>query len=191
MPYDVPEIGPERLKALTHPMRLRLLKELRLNGPATATLLAARVGESSGVTSYHLRQLERHGFVEDAGTGNGRERWWRPTSGGHRVEAAEYLDDPEHRAVLQVYESGLARAYAEMVDEFLSTQDGWSAEWVEAASMSDFRLRLTPKQLRRLVTVVEREIGKFDKYDAAGAEEVAVIVHAFPRRLRPFAADAP
>ena len=58
------------LKALAHPVRLRILGLLRLDGPATASGLADRLGLNSGATSYHLRHLERHGFVlEDAALG--------------------------------------------------------------------------------------------------------------------------
>ena len=38
-----------------------MLGELRLNGAATASQLGRRLGESSGATSYHLRQLARFG----------------------------------------------------------------------------------------------------------------------------------
>jgi len=33
--------------------------------------------ESSGATSYHLRQLAHYGYIEEAPTKAGRERWWR------------------------------------------------------------------------------------------------------------------
>jgi DNA-binding transcriptional ArsR family regulator len=80
-PVRARAIGGEELKAFTHPLRMAMYSALRDYGPATATQLARRLGESSGQTSYHLRQLERHGFVEDdpEHTG-GRERWWRPRS---------------------------------------------------------------------------------------------------------------
>lgn len=64
-------LGPRQLRALAHPLRVQLLGLLRLDGPATASRLAARVGESSGATSYHLRQLAAYGFVEDE-PGQGR-----------------------------------------------------------------------------------------------------------------------
>ncbi len=73
------------LRGLAHPLRMQLLDALRNNGPATASQLGARLGESSGATSYHLRQLAAHGFVEDApgtaraGSGGGR-RWTRESS---------------------------------------------------------------------------------------------------------------
>ena len=64
------------VRALAHPLRLELLDLLRFEGPSTATLLAGRVGESSGATSYHLRQLARYGYIEEERR-SGRERWWR------------------------------------------------------------------------------------------------------------------
>jgi len=57
---------------------MRLRAELIERGPATASQLAARTGESSGATSYHLRQLAAYGFVvEDDRRGRGRERYWQ------------------------------------------------------------------------------------------------------------------
>src|SRR3712207_2472805 len=93
---DVKRLDARSLQALAHPLRMRLLGLLRVEGPATATQLAARVGESSGATSYHLRQLARHGFVEDEpARGNARERWWKAS---HRMTSwttADFLDEPD------------------------------------------------------------------------------------------------
>lgn len=71
-------VGADALKAFTHPLRRAIVDHLQAHGPATATHLARALGESTGQTSYHLRQLERHGFVEDDPDHRaGRERWWR------------------------------------------------------------------------------------------------------------------
>lgn len=71
-------LTPKALRGLVHPIRLRLLDLLQADGPATASGLGERIGESSGVTSYHLRVLAKHGFItEDEERGNGRDRWWR------------------------------------------------------------------------------------------------------------------
>lgn len=86
-------LGPEDLKAFTHPLRMAMYTALRDQGSATASQLARRLGESSGQTSYHLRQLERHGFVEDDPEHTGRrDRWWRAV--GFSVEDRTLLDDP-------------------------------------------------------------------------------------------------
>lgn len=86
-------IGADALKAFAHPLRMRMYQELGTRRSATASQLARALGESSGQTSYHLRQLERHGFVEDDPTHTGgRERWWRPV--GFALTDAELAKDP-------------------------------------------------------------------------------------------------
>ena len=78
------------LRALAHPLRNRLLGQLRVNGPATASQLGRAIGESSGSTSYHLRQLAAYGFVEEVeGQGTARERWWRAR---HRMTSWQAAD---------------------------------------------------------------------------------------------------
>ncbi len=74
--------SPEVLKALAHPLRLRILRHLGTAGPATSTTLATALGENTGTLSYHLRMLERSGLIEDIPErSTGRERWWRGVRG--------------------------------------------------------------------------------------------------------------
>ncbi|WP_051110506.1 winged helix-turn-helix domain-containing protein [Longispora albida] len=76
LPAEVTDL--EALRSLAHPRRHRILQHLELHGPATATMLASVLGENSGATSYHLRELARHGFVAEVPElASGRERWWR------------------------------------------------------------------------------------------------------------------
>ncbi|MEA5055092.1 MAG: helix-turn-helix domain-containing protein [Propionicimonas sp.] len=92
-PLQKDPIGAEALKAFAHPLRMALYTALTEDGPATATQLAERLGESTGQTSYHLRQLARHGFVEDdPGHSGGRERWWRTAS--FSIDDPAVLADP-------------------------------------------------------------------------------------------------
>ncbi|CCH33317.1 hypothetical protein BN6_60630 [Saccharothrix espanaensis DSM 44229] len=66
------------LKALAHPRRQQMLDELHRGGPATSAALARALDLNTGATSYHLRELARHGFVEELPErARGRERWWR------------------------------------------------------------------------------------------------------------------
>lgn len=67
----------QALRALAHPLRIRLLEELAISGSLTATEAAALVSESPANCSWHLRQLARYGFVEEAEAGPGRRRRWR------------------------------------------------------------------------------------------------------------------
>src|SRR2546423_11325721 len=75
---------PRALRAMAHPVRLRLMEELLIRGPATATELAERVGENPANCSWHLRQLAKYGFVEEAGGGTGRQRPWQIVPKGQR-----------------------------------------------------------------------------------------------------------
>ncbi|CAM5570139.1 hypothetical protein SANTM175S_04154 [Streptomyces antimycoticus] len=95
-PDDVRVLDPRTLRGLAHPLRMRLLTALREYGPATASQLADRLGESSGATSYHLRQLATYGFVEDdPERGKGRERWWKAAHRGTRWNADKFLAHPD------------------------------------------------------------------------------------------------
>ncbi|MEU7866877.1 helix-turn-helix domain-containing protein [Dactylosporangium sp. NPDC049140] len=67
-------------KALANPVRQRILRELEILGEATSTLLAPRLGVTTGGASYNLRVLAEHGFVEEIPErARGKERWWRLT----------------------------------------------------------------------------------------------------------------
>ncbi|MFF5206456.1 ArsR/SmtB family transcription factor [Streptosporangium sp. NPDC000396] len=93
---------PARLKALAHPMRRAMLRHLNLHGPATSTTLGELLGAKTGTTSYHLRQLERSGFIEEIPErSGGRERWWRKveTPRDIRLPTPDQLS-PEDRPVL-------------------------------------------------------------------------------------------
>jgi predicted transcriptional regulator len=54
------------MRAMAHPARIALHLHLALEGPATATECSPVVGLSPSACSYHLRQLARYGFVEQA-----------------------------------------------------------------------------------------------------------------------------
>lgn len=71
------------------PMRARLLAELA--EPASATMLAARVGLARQKVNYHLRELERHGLielVEERKKGNVTERLMRATALSYVISPA-------------------------------------------------------------------------------------------------------
>lgn len=84
---------PQVLRAMAHPMRLRILEELAMTGAATATELSERLGESAANCSWHLRQLAKYGFIEEAEGGSGRQRPWRLVVQSTGVSTA--ADEPE------------------------------------------------------------------------------------------------
>jgi DNA-binding transcriptional ArsR family regulator len=174
------------LKALAHPLRNRLLALLRLDGPSTATQLGQRVGESSGSTSYHLRQLAAYGFVEEVpGHGTGRERWWRAQ---HRMTSwrAEDLGRQEggeevQQEMLRLQLAGHGRVLA----AWLAQQEALGAEWAAAASVNDYVLRLTPTQARALADELNAVLTRWLAEHPAdapveGSEIVSVLLDVVP-----------
>ncbi|MDH6539532.1 ArsR/SmtB family transcription factor [Streptomyces lavendulae] len=173
------------LRGLAHPLRIRLLASLRRNGPATASQLAEQLGESSGATSYHLRQLASHGFVEDAPEhGKGRERWWKATHDGTRFdESLMYDESPETRGAASVFLHEVAAIHAQEVDSWIGEADLWPREWHSSSAISDFTLRLTPEQSHELVHKLHDLVNSYrDLPESEGTKTVRVHTHAFPRR---------
>ncbi|MFD0526781.1 helix-turn-helix domain-containing protein [Kitasatospora arboriphila] len=175
------------LRGLAHPLRMRLLAALRQGGPATATKLAARLGESSASVSYHLRQLGAHGFIaEEPDRGTARERWWRAEHRGHRFDRLEdFLEnpDPEVRGAMDVFLKEVAAVHARELDEWLAGTGDWPEEWRRSWDMSDFTLRLTPELARELAVRAHELVQGFRERAAAdeeGALPVRVHLHAFP-----------
>ncbi|MDX3659405.1 helix-turn-helix domain-containing protein [Streptomyces sp. ID05-26A] len=60
-----------------HPVRLALLDLLAEHGTLTSTQAAARLGQSSGLCSFHLRQLAELGLIEEAPHQGGKARPWQ------------------------------------------------------------------------------------------------------------------
>jgi DNA-binding transcriptional ArsR family regulator len=187
---DIRALDPRSLRGLAHPLRVRLLGALREFGPATASALAARLGESSGATSYHLRQLAAYGFVvDDPGRGTGRERWWRAAHRGSRVDSVtEFVrhPDPDVRGAINTLLHAQAAAHSEELGTWLGTMGEWPEQWQEAFDISDFTLRLTPELARelgdRLHELIDTYRDRIPETQTGDAARIRVHLHAFPRR---------
>lgn len=172
------------LRGLAHPLRIRLLATLRHEGPATASRLGERLGESSGSTSYHLRQLAAHGFVEDAPEqGKGRERWWRAAHDGTRFdEQLAYDEDPATRGAADLFLHEIATIHTQEMSTWLGTAHDWSPEWRRGADISDFTLRLSAAQSHELIHKIHELINSYRDLPASeDTQTVRFHTHALPR----------
>ena len=114
------------LEALAHPLRWRLLALLRADGPATATRLAERVQESSGLTSYHLRKLAEVGLVEeDRDRGTRRERWWRAVHEVTNWSPADFLGNPAARQASVAWRREVYRWQWRLIEQWLAEEADW------------------------------------------------------------------
>ncbi|MET8689116.1 helix-turn-helix domain-containing protein [Streptomyces sp. NPDC004732] len=190
-PRNVHHLNPRSLRGLAHPLRMRLLSSLRLDGPATASQLAARLGESSGATSYHLRQLAEYGFVEDdPDRGKGRERWWRSAHQGTRTDEELIRDpSPEVQGALSTLLYEYAAQRTQEVNTWIATRHEWPQVWDEAADTSDYTLTLSPEQASELSHKVSALMESYrDSPPPEGTPDVAKVrvhSHIFPTRPTP------
>ena len=151
-PSPLPELrkitDAQTMRALAHPVRIALIEELSIAGPMTATEVGERIGESPTTCSFHLRQLAKYGFVEEAGGGKGRARPWRMTSIGMSWGPAH--DDPD----AEIAASALTRLFRErQLDRYrtwLETNAAYPRRWREAAGDSEWAFYLTVEEMEQL-----------------------------------------
>lgn len=176
---------PQVLRALAHPLRSRLLGLLRLDGPSTATRLGERVGESSGTTSYHLRQLQAYGLVgEVEGRGTGRERWWQALHLMTNWEPDRLLDQPGGREANEAMQRLQIDGWGRELAAWAEGGHVHGREWAAVAGLSDYVLRLRPDEARRLLDELYGVLARWShetREPRDGAVHVNVLVGAFPR----------
>jgi len=176
---------PHQLRALTHPVRLRMLGMLRHDGPATASGLAQRLGLNTGATSYHLRQLATHGFiVDDEGRGTGRERWWRAAHARTYTESPP-ASDVEGRDTYDAYSQVVATIYTERLQRAVEEAPLLPEPWRQASTLSDWSPRLTPARAQalteRLVALLEEVVDDHGPDDSGEPAPFAVQLQTFPQ----------
>jgi len=177
MEHTVVTPGLEQLKALTHPVRVRMLGLLRIDGPATATTLATRLGLNTGATSYHLRQLAQHGFIVDDETrGNGRERWWMAAHASTHTDTVDLPDGGGE--VLDAYLQSVVTTYVGWIQQAMEERPLLPEEWRRASTFSDWIHRLTATQARALVDRMGDLIA--DVEDDPDGEAFVLQLNAFP-----------
>jgi DNA-binding transcriptional ArsR family regulator len=178
---------PRAMRALAHPLRLRLLGELRMRGPQSVGMLCDLLDEAPGSISYHVGKLAEFGFVEEAPelARDRRERWWRSA---HRVTSWEplgLLESPDQRAALGALRRAVLQRYVATLEEYLEAEPSLPAEWVSAAVSSDVFLHLTSDDLAELRSELEALAGRWEQRsnpDRDGARPVTLIYQAFPRQ---------
>jgi len=179
---DVRTPSPAALKAFTHPLRMAMFGELERRGSATASQLARALGESSGQTSYHLRQLERHGFVEDDPTHTGgRERWWRPV--GFALGDDALVEHPETREYYDLLIRHSIAERAAALTSWVEQMDPSTTE--EAGLLSQVNLALTDTEAVTLGEELSAVLEQYramarDREDPPGVRRFRVHVDVFP-----------
>lgn len=172
---------PSALRVLAHPLRSRLLAQLRVHGQATASDLALALGTNTGATSYHLRRLAEVGLIEDAGPAPGRRRLWRAAAVEDPAEQPEPEDEDDAAAA-----DWLARDYLEhftgRAQAWLDERGSWPPPWQQVLGLEDHLVLVSAEQMtalrEELLEVLERyrRVGQ----GSPGAKRVAFYTCGLP-----------
>lgn len=177
---DTPRDGPRRLtdpasmRALSHPIRLALVEVLTLHGSLTATQASKLIGETPTSCSFHLRQLAKYGFVEEACPMPGRSRPWRMTRLGWLLE--DEPDDEAHAAAARhLGEVTLNRQLVRHRAHEYGAQRTHTIWWVTPEEATELHAEIEQLMMRfrdRLQNPSVRPVG-------AKAVEAVVLTHPF------------
>lgn len=178
------------MRALSHPLRVRIYDLLFHEGPQTASTLAEILGESSGATSYHLRILARHNLIREVeGKRSGRERWWERPVGGIIFDNHAVEGSPAAEAALQVAVAEVLRQRGqELMDHFTGHIERESAEWVDASMAAASGINMTAAQTREVIdelqAVVEAAAEKYRGQKGPDVRRVSIRTDVFPLQER-------
>jgi DNA-binding transcriptional ArsR family regulator len=172
---------PQALRALAHPIRLRLLELLTVDGPATGRKLADRTGESTASISYHVGQLAKWGLVEPATElAHGRERPWRATSRGVTWSST---GTGEFVAASRALRDQLISRRLDELESYLRHEDDLDPAWRNAAWTGEDAGYLSPDELIEAAERIKAVIAEYtdpERPRGTAARRVTFFSYAVP-----------
>lgn len=182
-----------RLKALAHPVRVRLLSLLANDGPSRTADLAAALDEPPNSVSFHLRMLEKYGMARRVPNPEGeqtpgarRESWWKAVSRSALIHPSQW--EGEHREAalsqLQALMTMSARDGVEGVMAAYEHRDQFPDEAAGAVGRRRYTVRLTPEEaadaVERMRAIGAELIAKADRERPEGSLLWHISVESFP-----------
>jgi predicted ArsR family transcriptional regulator len=169
---------PRIMRALAHPTRIELMELVVREGELTATAAANLLGLSPANCSFHLRQLAKYGFLQEAPAGPGRVRPWRIGSVRHSWD--ELGEDAEANAAASALTSIVLERDLDRLRDWLARRRSAAPEWREAAFMTEALLYLTPAELEQLGQAITELLVRYvDRTDPARRPERSAPVQTF------------
>jgi hypothetical protein len=130
---------PLAVRALAHPLRWDLIEALGTLGPSTAAACGRHLGVSQASCSFHLRQLAKYGFVQEAPPGpDRRERVWRLTDFDQSWASGPVTDQLD-----RVF----AQREADRLLDWTTRRAAEPAQWQDAAFLGGATLPVTADEL--------------------------------------------
>ena len=184
--FGLRKLGDARdLRALAHPVRIALLELVGVNGPITATEAAKVIGGSPANAAYHLRTLAKHGYIEEAMGGAGRERPWKIGSVGLSIDS-NYTDPAVSLAAAALLEVFTER-WLNRVQQYSVHQAEYPDEVRSVSGASQFILYGTEAEVYQVQTELLQIMMRFaerisdpaSRPEGAKPYEIIVATHPF------------
>lgn len=159
-------LPPSAWRAIAHPVRLALIEKLQQRRTARASDLAALIDEPANSVSFHLRQLAKHGLVEQdpqPPSTDARERWWRLTEDASFRVSGEDVNADSRRDYERMARVLRQRAH-QRVDDFFDAAvrlDSPDSE-VESGN-TDLLLRLSATEINTLRSGISDLLQQYQK----------------------------
>ena len=149
---------PQRIRALSHPLRLELIDVLG-DGPATATQCAAVTGESVASCSFHLRMLAKYGYIEPAPR-SGREKPWQLTSSSQEIRPD--ANDPDSLRAVEAMAGVYVDREVEHIHRWLAQASGEAPEWINASTVTGSSIWATVDEMEELSQIAQTLADRFE-----------------------------
>ena len=163
--------GTNRLKALSHPTRLRILTVMSDTKPVTV-----------GTVSYHLKQLEKAGFVTQTPSpdGDNRRSCWLAAQSRLEINADAAVDSAMATTMDQVSSTFRQEAW----QRYRSASDNLPKQWTDPTVTSSSVLRLTSEEYARMSQELRELFNTWTSRDLAheegdGSQPVMLNIDAF------------
>jgi DNA-binding transcriptional ArsR family regulator len=154
---------PEQLKALGHPLRLRVLEALgETESPMSNRELAQKLGVDPGHLHFHVRMLLKCGLIQQVASDKGREKPYRP--------AAKTL-----KVAPELVSAGPSELQATVVED---VQKGWNA-YAESGQFRFVRInvRIVPE---KALEVLSDLVPTFEELEDENAEMLTITAIMHP-----------
>ena len=184
-----------RAAALMHPMRLRILDLLR--EPGSASTVARQLGLARQKVNYHLRELEKAGFleeIEERRAGNCVERIVRAKA-THSLIHPELLGALSSSSDAEAIEDRFSSTYlialaAETIRDVASVQEKATKAKKRVATLAlQADVRFASAETRHafadeLANAVAKIVAKYHDAETPGGKSYRMIAGVYPARTK-------
>jgi DNA-binding transcriptional ArsR family regulator len=170
----------DAVRALGHPIRLRILGHLWRHGASTVTDIARAEGLSTASVSYHAQRLAKARFIERADElAAGKEKPWRTIQGPYT--ASNEGSDPD---VVTSMREAIISADNRKLRNLMADWPSIPAEWQMASFFATRGFFLTSDELTRVIQVLLETLRPFEArtHDdkPEDAKPVRLMLYGFP-----------